>query len=108
MSNIKEESYKTNNNKVIILQAGFEHPLVVCCGNGDNKYNYNATARCGQTKTVNGVEILLAKSCKDPQKSINWDGPHYTEAANKWVFDRISKGQYSDPPHPLVHVCHRI
>ncbi|KAJ4756526.1 GDSL esterase/lipase [Rhynchospora pubera] len=84
---------------------GFENPLKACCGNGDDKYNYNVNARCGQTKTVNGVNILLAKSCKDPQKRINWDGAHYTEAANKWVFDKISTGQLSDPPHPLIFVC---
>ncbi|KAJ4814280.1 GDSL esterase/lipase [Rhynchospora pubera] len=85
--------------------AGFENPLKACCGDGDDKYNYNVNARCGQTKTVNGVNILLAKSCKDPQKRINWDGAHYTEAANKWVFDKISTGQLSDPPHPLIFVC---
>ncbi|XP_062023011.1 esterase-like [Rosa rugosa] len=84
---------------------GFELPLVACCGSG-GKYNYNATAGCGAIITVNGSQILVG-SCKNPSIRVNWDGIHYTEAAAKFVFDKISTGAYSDPPLPLKQACHR-
>ncbi|KAM5564204.1 hypothetical protein ABKV19_018696 [Rosa sericea] len=84
---------------------GFELPLVACCGYG-GKYNYNATAECGATITVNGSQIFVG-SCKNPSTRVIWDGGHYTEAAAKFVFDKISTGAYSDPPLPLKQACHR-
>lgn len=84
---------------------GFVHPLQACCGHG-GKYNYNKNHGCGSKVTVHGKEIVLGKSCEDPSVAINWDGVHYTEAANKWVFDRIVNGAYSDPPLPLRMACH--
>ncbi|KAL9246521.1 hypothetical protein vseg_020045 [Gypsophila vaccaria] len=84
---------------------GFENPLRACCGHG-GKYNYNINIGCGGKIIVKGKEILIAKSCEHPSKVINWDGVHYTEAANKWVFDRIVNGSYSDPPISLNMACH--
>lgn len=84
---------------------GFVHPLQACCGHG-GKYNYNKKHGCGSKVRVHGKEIMLGKSCEDPSVAINWDGVHYTEAANKWVFDRIVNGAYSDPPLPLRMACH--
>ncbi|URE09963.1 GDSL-like Lipase/Acylhydrolase [Musa troglodytarum] len=69
---------------------GFELPLVACCGHG-GKYNYNAHNGCGSK---------ITKSCKDPSKRIIWDGVHYTEAANRWVFDQIAEG--SSRSHQLL------
>ena len=78
-----------------------------CCGHG-GKYNYNVNIGCGWGKIiVKGKEILLGKSCKDPSAWVNWDGIHYTEAANKWVFDQIVGGAFSDPPIPLNLACYR-
>lgn len=48
---------------------------------------------------------MLAKSCKDPSKVVSWDGAHYTEAANKWIFNRVVDGSYSHPPIPLNMAC---
>ncbi|XP_076927925.1 GDSL esterase/lipase At3g26430-like [Bidens hawaiensis] len=93
----------------LISQAhtqGFEHPLRVCCGYGQ-KYNYNIHVGCGgKVVSKNGKEIFVG-SCKDPSVRIMWDGIHYTEAANKWVFNRIVNGSYSDPPVSLLMACHR-
>ena len=86
--------------------AGFEHPLVACCGHG-GKYNYNIHIGCGKTIIVNGTQQLLGGSCKQPQTRVNWDGVHYTEAANKWVFDQISDGAFSDPPLPVRMACYK-
>ncbi|WOL14378.1 hypothetical protein Cni_G23158 [Canna indica] len=83
---------------------GFELPLVSCCGHG-GKYNFNIHHMCGSKITVNGTEVVIGKSCKNPSKRIVWDGIHYTEAANKWVFDRIVGGKFSFPPTPLRMAC---
>ncbi|KAJ4960139.1 hypothetical protein NE237_020049 [Protea cynaroides] len=94
----------------LISQAsnhGFEQPLVACCGHG-GKYNYNRHMGCGSKVTRNGKQILVGRSCQDPSVRINWDGVHYTEAANKWIFDRIVDGSYSDPPVPLKMACQRV
>lgn len=85
---------------------GFKHPLKVCCGHG-GKYNYNKNVGCGGKIKVKGKEVLVGKSCKNPSVMINWDGVHYTEAANKWIFDGILDGSFSDPPIPLRMACHR-
>lgn len=85
---------------------GFKQPFVACCGHG-GKYNYNSQRRCGAKITVNGTEVLIANSCKDPSVRIIWDGVHFTEAANKWIFQQIVNGSFSDPPVPLKMACHR-
>ncbi|WJX77485.1 hypothetical protein P8452_60789 [Trifolium repens] len=84
---------------------GFELPHVACCGFG-GKYNYNIQARCGETININGRKKFVG-SCKKPSTRVIWDGTHYTEAANKIVFDQISTGAFTDPPIPLNIACHR-
>ncbi|XP_023889376.2 esterase [Quercus suber] len=85
-------------------EYGFELPLVACCGYG-GMYNYNVG--CGGTITVNGSQTFVG-SCERPSVRVNWDGIHYTEVANKFVFDLISTGTFSDPPIPLKMACHNI
>ncbi|KAI3831916.1 hypothetical protein MKX03_022288 [Papaver bracteatum] len=84
---------------------GFIQPLKACCGRG-GKYNYNSKYGCGAKMKGNGKEIFI-RSCKNPKVKIVWDGVHYTEAANKFVFDQIVDGSFSDPPMPLTLACHR-
>ena len=78
---------------------------MACCGNG-GKYNYNIRARCGETIDINGTNTVVG-SCKKPSTRIIWDGTHYTEAANKIVFDQISTGAFTDPPIPLNRACYQ-
>lgn len=85
---------------------GFEHPLVACCGHG-GKYNYDIHWGCGAKAVVNHTKVLISKSCEDPSKRICWDGYHYTEAANRWVYDQIVKGAFSDPPIPVTMACRK-
>ncbi|KAK9993353.1 hypothetical protein SO802_023056 [Lithocarpus litseifolius] len=87
-------------------EYGFELPLIACCGYG-GIYNYSSSINCGTTITVNGSQIFVG-SCERPSVRVNWDGIHYTEAANKFVFDKISNGAFSDPPIPLKMACHKI
>ncbi|KAK7359028.1 hypothetical protein VNO77_00972 [Canavalia gladiata] len=84
---------------------GFKQGVKACCGHG-GKYNFNNKARCGATKRVNGTEFVIAKSCKDPRVRIIWDGIHYTEAANNWIFKQIANGSFSDPPTSLKMACY--
>ncbi|KAL1314208.1 hypothetical protein HN51_040979 [Arachis hypogaea] len=93
----------------LISQAtkhGFEEPLRACCGHG-GKYNYNLHVGCGGKVKIKGKEVMIAKPCKNPAVRISWDGVHYTEAANKWIFDKIVDGSFSDPPIPLNMACHK-
>ncbi|XP_057442692.1 GDSL esterase/lipase ENOD8-like [Lotus japonicus] len=81
---------------------GFEQPLVACCGNG-GFYNFNNKVSCGGTMD-NGNHV---GACEKPSTRPIWDGIHYTEAANKIVFDQISSGAFTDPPIPLNMSCQR-
>lgn len=90
-----------------LINAGFMEPLRACCGHG-GKYNYNKNIGCGGKVKIHGKEVLVGKPCKDPSVWVNWDGVHYTQAANKWVFEQIVGGSFSDPPIPLNKACHRL
>ncbi|KAM0916219.1 hypothetical protein ACQ4PT_010308 [Festuca glaucescens] len=76
---------------------GFESPTEACCGYGGPPLNYDGRVPCGQTKSVNG-NLVTAKGCSDSTEYVNWDGIHYTEAANFHVTSQILTGKYSDPP----------
>ncbi|KAL9450624.1 hypothetical protein AB3S75_012366 [Citrus x aurantiifolia] len=76
---------------------GFEQPIMACCGVGGAPLNYNSGISCGQTKVINGTSVT-AKACSDSSEYVNWDGIHYTEAANQYVSMQILTGKYSDPP----------
>lgn len=73
---------------------GFEQPIKTCCGNGGGKLNYDTRIVCGQTRTLNGTKVT-AIGCSNFTTYVNWDGIHYTEAANKHVASRIFSGNYS-------------
>ncbi|CAA3029831.1 GDSL esterase/lipase At1g54790-like isoform X2 [Olea europaea var. sylvestris] len=76
---------------------GFEEPIMACCGYGGPPLNYDSRIACGQTKVLNGSSVT-AKACNDSTEYVNWDGIHYTEAANQYVASQILTGKYSDPP----------
>ncbi|KAJ4779394.1 GDSL esterase/lipase [Rhynchospora pubera] len=77
---------------------GFEYPITTCCGYGGGRLNYDSRVPCGHTATLDGVGPVTAKGCNDTSEHVNWDGIHYTEAANYHVALRILTGKYSDPP----------
>ncbi|KAI3515148.1 hypothetical protein L1887_13900 [Cichorium endivia] len=76
---------------------GFEQPTAACCGYGGPPLNYNIQIACGQTKTINGSSITTTV-CNDTTEYVNWDGIHYTEAANQHIASQILTGKFSDPP----------
>ncbi|KAJ7959138.1 GDSL esterase/lipase [Quillaja saponaria] len=80
---------------------GFEKPLVACCGNG-GKYNYTVDVMTCGGRLPNAT---LVGSCGRVSVRVNWDGIHYTEAANNFIFNQISTGAFSDTSLPLSMAC---
>ncbi|KAF8394470.1 hypothetical protein HHK36_020678 [Tetracentron sinense] len=78
-------------------QFGFRPPLTACCGYGGPPLNFDNRIACGQTKNLNGSTVTV-KPCNNTLEYVNWDGNHYTEAANLYVSSQILTGKYSDPP----------
>lgn len=67
--------------------AGFE-PIRACCGQGGE---YNNQIHCGRKVMVDVKEIMVGKACKDLSLWVNWNGFHYTQAANRRVSDLICR-----------------
>lgn len=86
------------------MSAGLDDPLLTCCGHG-GRYNFDQKIGCGGKVQVNGTWVVVGKACDDPSKRVSWDGVHFTEAANKFVFDQIAGGALSDPPVTLRQAC---
>nr|XP_027111879.1 GDSL esterase/lipase At1g28610-like isoform X2 [Coffea arabica] len=63
-------------------EYGFRRTTAACCGDG-GPYNYNKEVQCGDPPTT---------VCPDPSVYINWDGPHFTEAANRWITSALLRG----------------
>ncbi|KAK3223463.1 hypothetical protein Dsin_010488 [Dipteronia sinensis] len=85
---------------------GFKELIRVCCGHG-GQYNFNVSLGCGVSIMVDGKPVLMGKPCEDPSTYVVWDGVHFTQAANKFVFDKIGGGTFSDPSFPLKMACHK-
>ncbi|KAL3500597.1 hypothetical protein ACH5RR_039690 [Cinchona calisaya] len=75
---------------------GFEQPIMACCGYGGPPLNFDSRVFCGNITNLNGTSVA-GKACNDSTKYVNWDGVHYTEAANHIVASQILTGNYSDP-----------
>ncbi|KAH7570371.1 hypothetical protein ACOSQ2_018797 [Xanthoceras sorbifolium] len=85
---------------------GFKQSIRNCCGHG-GKYNFDLELGCGGSKKINGTDVMVGKACDDPSKYVVWDGVHFTQAANKFIYDQMVGGTFSDPPIPLKMACHR-
>ncbi|KAG8365524.1 hypothetical protein BUALT_Bualt18G0114000 [Buddleja alternifolia] len=66
----------------------FEGALVTCCGGG-GPYNFNNSARCGESGS---------KACLDPTSFANWDGIHLTESAYRHIVMGLLNGPFTSPP----------
>ncbi|KNA25712.1 hypothetical protein SOVF_003330 [Spinacia oleracea] len=78
---------------------GFVDPLGYCC-----KHVGNSSLHCWNKEKKNGVAVY-ATPCNNPSEYISWDSIHYTDAANRWVANRISDGSLADPPLPFSKLC---
>ncbi|KAL8159112.1 hypothetical protein V2J09_000649 [Rumex salicifolius] len=75
---------------------GFSKPLMTCCGFGGPPYNYDIRVTCGTP----GYKV-----CADGSQFMNWDGIHYTEAANAIVAKKLLSTQYSTPRISFDFFC---
>ncbi|KAI3764181.1 hypothetical protein L2E82_14184 [Cichorium intybus] len=70
------------------LKFGFTNGAIrACCGSG-GPYNYNPLAPCG---------LPLVSVCDDLDTYANWDGIHFTEAANRIISKSLFQGPYTRP-----------
>ncbi|KAK8643938.1 hypothetical protein V6N13_013215 [Hibiscus sabdariffa] len=76
-------------------QFGFKETVKACCGMG-GPYNYDPSKSCGYPP--------LERCCSDPSSYINWDGFHYTEAANRWIASVVVEELMSAIPG-LKNLC---
>ncbi|KAA8550904.1 hypothetical protein F0562_002588 [Nyssa sinensis] len=87
-------------------QFGFKEPLAACCGYGGPPLNFDNRIACGETKNLDGT-LVTAKPCNNTAEYVNWDGNHYTEAANFHVSSQILTGKYTGLPvavkTPFLH-----
>ncbi|XP_020207573.1 GDSL esterase/lipase At5g45910 [Cajanus cajan] len=58
-----------------------------CCGKGE-PYGLSEQIYCGSVASM---------VCSDPSKRINWDGPHFTEAAYRLIAKGIVEGPFANP-----------
>ncbi|MCL7043931.1 hypothetical protein MKW94_028216 [Papaver nudicaule] len=58
--------------------------LKACCG-GQGPYNYNPSVGCTSVE---------AQICDDPSTYVNWDGTHFTEAANQFLANALIQKNY--------------
>ncbi|KAH6793980.1 GDSL-like Lipase/Acylhydrolase superfamily protein [Perilla frutescens var. hirtella] len=80
-------------------QYGFKEALAACCGYGGLPLNYDSRIGCGGTQVLNG-SVVRAEACTNSTQYVNWDGNHYTEAANHYISSQILAGNYLHSPTP--------
>lgn len=77
-----------------MYDAGFDAPLVACCG-GDGPYNFSRSVNCGDSGS---------RVCADPSKYVSFDGFHLTDTANKMIVHKVLKKLHKKltrcKPHP--------
>ncbi|XP_008235068.1 PREDICTED: GDSL esterase/lipase At1g54790-like [Prunus mume] len=76
-------------------QYGFKQGIAACCGYGGLPLNFDNRINCGETKNLNGT-LVTATPCNNPEEYVNWDGSHYTRAANQYVSTQILTGNFSE------------
>ncbi|XP_021743517.1 GDSL esterase/lipase At5g14450-like [Chenopodium quinoa] len=81
-------------------QNGFVDPFSYCC---KDCAEYHVPY--WEMKVVNDTTAIHPTPCNSPSEYISWDGVHYTQAANRWVADRILDGSFSDPALSLAKLC---
>ncbi|KAL3655601.1 hypothetical protein CASFOL_001387 [Castilleja foliolosa] len=80
---------------------GFKNPLMACCGYGGAPYNLVLD----DDKACFGSQYDV---CDEGTPYINWDGIHYTEAANAIVASKVLSTHYSSPPLEFNFFCNSI
>ncbi|NP_001242867.1 GDSL esterase/lipase At5g45910-like precursor [Glycine max] len=69
------------------FSSGKTETFRACCGKGE-PYNLSSQILCGSPAAI---------VCSDPSKQINWDGPHFTEAAYRLIAKGLVEGPFANP-----------
>ncbi|KAL7589154.1 hypothetical protein Lser_V15G41092 [Lactuca serriola] len=111
-NNVAQEFNKNLKDKVSQLQKQLQDTLLVYVDIYSIKYyliseatTYGFKDPLGQCL---GQDGNFSRACENPLEYINWDGIHYTEAANKWIANRLQDGSFSAPNLPLKKSCQAI
>ncbi|KAL2337216.1 hypothetical protein Fmac_011662 [Flemingia macrophylla] len=75
------------------FSSGKLETFKACCGKGE-PYGLSAQFPCGS---------FSATVCSDPSKHINWDGPHFTEAAYRLIAKGLVEGPIANPSMKSPH-----
>nr|XP_043624247.1 GDSL esterase/lipase At1g28590-like isoform X2 [Erigeron canadensis] len=67
---------------------GFTNGVLKACCGGGGTFNYNSSAECG---------MASASVCDQPDKYVNWDGLHFTEAAYRVIHNNLFQGPFTNP-----------
>ncbi|KAM1300423.1 hypothetical protein ACFX13_011824 [Malus domestica] len=90
-----------NTGSIGCLPYVLDHvPIADAIQAAGGKYNFNKHIGCAGKIRVHGKDALVGRGCQDPSLWVNWVGVHFTQAANKRVFDQMVDGSLSDPPLP--------
>ncbi|KAF3431130.1 hypothetical protein FNV43_RR25860 [Rhamnella rubrinervis] len=72
----------------------FEEPFKACCGaTGQGTFNFDMDSLCGSAGT---------STCKEPNKYINWDGVHLTEAMHQHLADLFFNRGFCKPSFEVL------
>ncbi|MCO5572172.1 hypothetical protein L7F22_025923 [Adiantum nelumboides] len=84
-------------------EHGFRSSVKACCGYGSGPYNFNPSlGYCGSKPKEGHTSYNL---CQHPSAYINWDGAHYTEAANQEIARGLFSGNFTTPKFAIGHFC---
>eukprot|EP01018_Ginkgo_biloba_P002406 Gb_15494 [translate_table: standard] len=82
---------------------GFTATTTACCGVG-GKHNYTNSVQCGSTGIIDG-KTVKASPCSNPAAYVNWDGIHWTDAANRLITKQILGGKFFEPAFSIGSLC---
>ncbi|MCO5611875.1 hypothetical protein L7F22_066134 [Adiantum nelumboides] len=84
-------------------EHGFRSSVKACCGYGGGPYNFHPSLGYRGSKPIKGHATY--NLCQHPSAYINWDGIHYTEAANQEIARGLFSGNFTTPKFPIGHFC---
>ncbi|CAM6095956.1 unnamed protein product [Calypogeia fissa] len=100
--------YDITINLMNDAESGFTATNFACCGVDTSPYNVNRLVPCGPPGvdiTTNPPTPLASTTCSSPSTHLYWDGFYTTEAANRYITEKILTGDYFDVPFDYITSC---
>ncbi|XP_024991768.1 GDSL esterase/lipase At3g26430-like isoform X1 [Cynara cardunculus var. scolymus] len=106
---IAQEFNKRLQDKVLQLGTKLQETSFVYVDIFSVKYSLISEAnKLGFTDPLGQCVAQDGSVCANPLEYISWDGIHYTEAANKWIVNRLEDGSVCSPKIPLTKACQTL